>query len=54
MTLAMLAQRYTRRPSERKEARLEMDVADRLEAKRESLTFCEFSTVWNQRTGARP
>lgn len=54
MTLAMLSQRYTRQPSERKEKRLEMDVADRLETERPARVFEEFSSVWNQRTGARP
>lgn len=54
MTLALLAQRYTREPSQRKEPRLEMDIADRLENKRGNLTFQEFSATWNQRQGELP
>ncbi len=54
MTLAMLAQRYTREPSQRQEPRLEMDIADQLERKRDALTFCEFSQSWNKRDGTMP
>ncbi len=54
MTLALLAQRYTREPSRRQEPRLEMDIADRLEQKRDTLTFCEFSAAWNRRQGQLP
>lgn len=49
-----LSQRYSRDPSKRKEARLEMDYADRLERIRPALTFLEFSPSWIRRQGTLP
>ena len=54
LTLAILDLRYTRAPSARKEPRLEMNIADRLELRRADLVLTEFSPTWNGRQGAKP
>lgn len=46
--------RYTRAPEKRKEARLEMPIADALQHRREALLFEEFSATWNRKGGALP
>lgn len=49
-----LSTMYSRDPSRRKEARLEMRVADTLQHDRDRMVFCEFSQTWNKRDGGQP
>lgn len=49
-----LGQRYSRDPRKRREERLTMDYADRLERKRATWTFLEFSPEWVRREGVLP
>lgn len=49
-----LSERYSRAPERRKEQRLDMDIADELQRRRDVLTFTEFSSMWNRRRGEMP
>lgn len=49
-----LSERYSRAPERRKEQRLDMDIADTLQRRRDALVLEEFSSEWVKRAGALP
>lgn len=50
----LLSTKYSRSPELRKEARLELPIADRLQQRRGRMVFEEFSPTWNRKAGELP